>query len=103
MKNRIVVLGSILLLVMIAMAAQPQKAQARDNVYVGVDLGGLVMGFNTYPHHEYIPPPYPARVYYPRYRHYPPPPPQPVYYDAYYGDRPRPHHHRHPHWRGERW
>ncbi len=104
MKNRTMALWSILLLVLIAMAVQPQKAEARDNIYLGVDLGGLVMGFNTYPYREYVPVSYPPeRVWYPaHYRHYPPP--RPVYYEAY--ER---RHHSPPHYRshyrrdGRRW
>jgi hypothetical protein len=97
MKNKTMVLGGILLLVVIAMAAQPPKARARTNVSVGVDLGGVVMGVNTYPYYEYgyIPPPPP--VYYPRYRYYPPPPP--VYYRDYRGERYHPRHHHRPHGR----
>ena len=102
MKNRTLVLWSILMLMLIVMAGQPQKAQARDHVYVGADLGGFGMTFNNYSHHERMLPPCPPRGYYPQVRYQPPPPP--VYYGEYYEYQPRHHrHHHHHHWQEERW
>ncbi len=109
MKNRIVVPWSLLLLVLVAVLGQSQKAQARDSVYIGADLGGLVMAFNTSPRYGYGPPPCPPpRGWYPRGRYYPPPVvyERPRYRDhgAYRDDYPR--HRRHDHhryWRGDRW
>ncbi|MBV5318192.1 MAG: hypothetical protein JZU50_10335 [Desulfobulbaceae bacterium] len=106
MKNRTMIPWGLLLLVLITLAGQPQKAQARDNVYIGADLGGLVMAFNTYPRYEYRPPPCPPpRGWYPRDRYYPPPVVygRPHYrsHRADWNDYPR--HRRDRHWRGDRW
>ena len=84
------------------MAGQPRETQARDNVYVGADLGGLFVHFDNQPRRAWVPPPPPPPVYWdggrrpvvvydgppppPRYwhrqhRHHYGPPPPPEYYE----------------------
>ncbi len=108
MKNRTRVPWSVLLLVLIAVMGQSKQVQARDNVYIGADLGGLVMTVDTYPRYGYGPPPCPPpRDWYPRGRYYPPPVvyERPRYraHNDYWDDYPRHRRHHHRYWRGDRW
>jgi len=103
MKNRTRVPWGLLLLVLIALAGQADRAEARDSVYIGADLGGLVMAFNTGPRTHYLPPaPYPPPRAWHHHGHYYPPPVvygRPYYraHRGYWGPPPRHH------WRGDRW
>lgn len=110
MNSKMIVVGSTLLLALVVMAGQPDKAKAGSRVHVGIDLGGLFVPVDYYPRHgHYRPPP----DYYGRDRWYrvsPPPPPRglyrhqapPVYYNEYRRPQHRPHY-RSQHWRSDRW
>ncbi|ADW16561.1 hypothetical protein Despr_0379 [Desulfobulbus propionicus DSM 2032] len=107
MNGRKMLVGGMLVLALLGLEGHVNQVEARSRVYVGADLGGLVLGFGGYPryvHHRpppyvygydrYVPvgpPPYPPRGW---YRYNPPPP-------VYYHDHRRPHH-RHHHDRGYR-
>ncbi len=102
MKIRISTLCSAVALMLLMMAGQPEETQARDNVFVGADLGGLFVHYDNYPRRAWAPPPPPRPVYWdggrrpvvvyeepppPRYwhrrhrHHYYSPPPRPDYYE----------------------
>lgn len=108
MKNRTRVPWGLLLLVLIALAGQADRVEARDNVYIGADLGGLVMAFNTGSRYHYSPAPYPPpRAWYHHDRVYAPPPvvygrPYHRTHRGFWGPPPR-HHWRGDHWRGDHW
>ncbi len=106
MKSKMIVVGSLMILALMTMVSQPDKAQAGTSVHVGFNLGGVYEPVDYYPRQvHYRPPPdyYGADRWYRRppppprgwYRHHGPPP-------EYYNEYRRPHHRPH-HWRGERW
>lgn len=77
MKTRTLTLCALVTLLLAAMAAQPRPAEARDNIFVGADLGGLFVHFDNYPRRAWGPPPPPHH-----YRSWGPPPP-PRHYRAW--------------------
>jgi len=101
MNTRMIAVAGMLLC---ALTAAPVAADSR--VYVNAAFGPVAMypddGPGAFRHRP--PPRYsewdhwrPAPPRHWRgYRHYPPPPP-------YWHEYRRPHHHRHPHWRDDRW
>lgn len=109
MKNGTRISWGLLVLVLIALTGQADWAEARDRVYIGADLGGLVVALNTGgPRAHYLPAPYypPPRAWH-RYDHSYPPPvvygrPYHRAHRGYWGPPPR-HHWRGDHWRGARW
>ena len=107
MKKRTLMFACTLMLLLVALAGQPKQAQARDNFYLGADLGGLLVHFDNYPRRVWVPPPPPPPVYYGGERRtvvvYDDPPPRrwhhrhhrPHDYDYYRYDEYRRHHRRH--------
>ena len=107
MKTRTLTLCALVALLLTVLAGHPRPAEARDNIFVGADLGGLFVHFDNYPRRAYGPPPHhyrswgppppprhyrawgpppPPRYWHPRpyYRHAPPPPPRPYPYGRSY-------------------
>ena len=108
MKTRTLTLCALVTLLLAAMAALPRPAEARDNIFVGADLGGLFVHFDNYPRRAWGPPPPhhyrswgppppprhyrawgpppPPRYWHPRpyYHHAPPPPPRYSPYGRHY-------------------
>ncbi len=86
MKTRTLLYAGTLMLLLLGLTWQPKQAQARDNFYLGADLGGLFVHYDNYPRRVWVPPPPPPPVYYGRERR------TVVVYDA---PPPRGWHHRH--------
>ena len=99
MKTRTLTLCALVALLLTVLAGQPRPAEARDNIFVGADLGGLFVHFDNYPRHAYgPPPPHHYRSWGPPPpRHYrswgPPPPPRYWHPRPYYRHAPPPPHH----------
>jgi hypothetical protein len=89
MKAKTYTFACTIILLLVALAGQSNQAQARDNFYLGADLGGLLVHFDNYPRRVWVPPPPPPPVYYGGERR------TVVVYDD---PPPRGWHHRH-HWR----
>lgn len=91
MKTKAIWAAMVFLLMVLA--SQPNKAEARDNISVAADLGGLFVHYDNYPRRAWVPPPPPPPVYWDGGRRpvvvydYPPPPPR------HWRHR---HHHHHP-------
>ena len=100
MKTRTLTLCALVALMLTVLAGHPRPAEARDNIFVGADLGGLFVHFDNYPRHAYGPPPphhYRSWGPPPPPRHYrswgPPPPPRYWHPRPYYRHAPPPPHH----------
>ena len=109
MKTRTLTLCALVALLLTVLAGQPRPAEARDNIFVGADLGGLFVHFDNYPRHAYGPPPphhYRSWGPPPPPRHYrswgPPPPPRYWHPRPYYRHAPPPPPHHYPYGRSYR-
>ena len=108
MKTRILTLCALVALLLTAVAGQPRLAEARDNIFVGADLGGLFVHFDNYPRRAYGPPPQHYRSWGPpppphHYRAWgPPPPPRYWHPRPYYRHAPPPPPHHYPYGRSYR-
>ena len=107
MKTKTIWAAMVFLLMVLAI--QPSNAEARDNISVAADLGGLFVHYDNYPRRAWVPPPPPPPVYWDGGRRpvvvYDDPPPPPRHWhrrhhhDRDYWDR-RWHHRHHRDYRG---
>lgn len=102
MKTKTIWAAMVFLLMVLAI--QPSNAEARDNISVAADLGGLLVHYDNYPRRAWVPPPPPPPVYWDGGRRtiveydYPPPPPPRHWHRRHHHDRDywdRRWHHRH--------
>lgn len=74
MKTRTLTLCALVALLLTVIAGQPRPVKAQDTVFMGADLGGLLVHFDNNPRRAWVPPPPPRH-----YRSWGPPPPPPHY------------------------